>query len=286
MFNVHSFRLFFPILIIHTCLSGFSGNNYPIGASSSAIGHATVAYSDLWSTHHNQAGLGWLTNAQIGSYYESRFLLKELGVNAGALALPTQYGTMGCVFSSYGIEQFKETRLKIAYGKAFGNIVSAGIGLNYLSLRTSEYYGKQNAVFAEAGIQTKINSSFILGFHIFNPTRSMISKKNNEYLPTILRTGITYIISEKLLICAEAEKNIRYPVRIKSGIQYVPKKEICLRAGISTNPSIVSFGFSTVIGKLSIDITSSFHQVLGFSPSASLMYKFREKKNHKNISGD
>src|SRR5436190_1480934 len=79
------------------------GDNYFAGARFGAMGFTAVSLSDLWSTHHNQAGLAFLTKPQGGAYYENRYLLKETGLSAFAFALPlTRGGTIGFAYSSFG----------------------------------------------------------------------------------------------------------------------------------------------------------------------------------------
>ncbi len=95
------YKLLLVVLLLSSSLFA-SNDNYPMGGRSAGIGHASVTLSDVWSTHHNQAGLAYLENISAGVFYENRFLLKELGVQGGVLALPTKGGTFGISMSSFG----------------------------------------------------------------------------------------------------------------------------------------------------------------------------------------
>ena len=54
-----------------------------------------------------------------------------------------------------------------------------------------------------------------------------------------------------------------------------------LRGGISTNPTLSSFGFGLQMKNFKMDISSSFHQTLGITPGISLIYQ--KKKTPKKV---
>lgn len=76
---------------------------------------------------------------------------------------------------------------------------------------------------------------------------------------------------------AEAEKDIDHPARIKAGIEYQIADVLHLRGGVATNPSQYSFGVGLNVQHLKIDIASSYHQILGFTPGLSVNYVFGKK---------
>ena len=59
---------FFPVILF----AGQDNSHY--GGRSAAMGHSSVMLSDVWSTHHNQAGLGWLNRPVAGVFFQNRFL--------------------------------------------------------------------------------------------------------------------------------------------------------------------------------------------------------------------
>ena len=89
-------KSYLTILCIATAFFSKAGNeDLPLGARSSGMGNASVSLSDVWSAHHNQAGLGFVRDISAGAYYENRFLLKELSIKGGVVALPVKGGTFG-----------------------------------------------------------------------------------------------------------------------------------------------------------------------------------------------
>jgi len=70
----------------------------------------------------------------------------------------------------------------------------------------------------------------------------------------------------------------------KAGIEYKAIKEFYLRAGISTNPALSSFGFGLNLKNLKIDFSANYHQVLGISPQVGLSYVMEKKKYKTNFT--
>lgn len=269
----------YPVFIFFLFLSftfnaSAGGDNRPSGARSAAMGTSSVALIDVWSAFNNQAGLARLTDATAGVYYENRFLLKELGYKAGAFALPMNQGTLALSFSHFGYDAYNESKIGLAFAKAFGKYIAFGVQLDYNMARIAESYGNRNFITFEAGVLANITPELAIGAHIYNPVRAKLSEFNDERAPVIFRLGAAYEITDKFLLTAETEKNIDHTANIKAGIEYKLIPQLHLRGGVSTNPSSNSFGVGIFAGDFIIDISASYHYVLGFSPQASLNYKF------------
>lgn len=271
----HLLKLF--LFISASCYS-ITDNN-PIGARSAAMANASVSFTDLWSSHHNQAGLGFVKNYSAGAYYENRFMIKELGLRGGCAAIPVNGGTFGIAVSNFGYSQYNENKYSLSFGKAFGEKIAFGLALDYMTTNIAEGYGKKGVAAAEAGIIAKPLNGLTIGAHVFNPTRTKIASYNDERLPTIIRFGANYTFSEKVIVAIETEKDILMKAVFKAGIEYKPVKEFYLRAGISTNPTLSSFGFGINLKNFKLDISANYHQVLGVSSQVGLSYEFQKKKS-------
>jgi hypothetical protein len=278
-------KIYLILIFILNVFFCFAGNeDYPIGARSSAMGNASVSFSDVWSAHHNQAGLGFVHDISAGVYYENRFLIKEISVKGGTVALPIKSGTFGLCITNFGYSQYSENKYSLSFAKTFGEKFSAGIAMDYLSTKIAEDYGSKGVLAAEAGIIAKPIKGLTIGAHVFNPTRSKISEYDDERLPTIIRLGADYNFSEKVTFAVEAQKDIKYKAEFKAGLEYKAVKELYLRIGVSTNPTLSSFGFGLNLKNLKIDVSASYHQTLGISPQLGLSYTFAksDKVNAKN----
>ena len=77
MRNISSLIFFLVLFNFHSIFAG--NENYPVGARSAAMGNATVMMSDLWSIHHNQAGLASIENISVGFHFENKKKAKPKG---------------------------------------------------------------------------------------------------------------------------------------------------------------------------------------------------------------
>lgn len=271
-------KLFLSGLFSSIVFSVNAGNdNYLVGARSAGIAHASVTLNDIWAIHHNQAGLAFLDHPSASVYYENRFLVKEMGLSSVAFAMPTESGTFGIVYHNFGYSQYAETKFGLAYGRKLSEKFSVGIQLNYNTLRLGDIYGKNQTLTAEAGVRVKLTDELTFGAHVYNVSRARLADYNNEFIPTIMRLGADYKISKKVFIAAEAQKDIDHKIIFKSGLEYHVIEAVYLRAGISTNPVLNTFGFGLNLKNIQLDVAASYHQVLGFSPQVSLTYNFSKQ---------
>jgi hypothetical protein len=269
----------YKIVCLILSLNLFAGNdNIPIGARSAGLGHASVSLSDVWSAQHNQAGLGFLKRPEAGVYYESRFLMPELGLSGAVVALPTSKGTFGLNVRTFGYELYSESKIGFSYARAFSEQLSIGMQLNYNNIRFAEFYGVRNTFTAEVGVQYKVTPQFTVAAHVYNPNRVKLADFNNERLPSIIRFGIGYNVSKKVLVLAEAEKDSYNKPMIKAGIEYLVTDNFYVRTGIASNPYLNSFGFGLIMKDLRIDFAGTFHRFLGFTPQLSLNYRFGQAR--------
>ena len=262
------------IFLLFSISSWATNDNNPIGGKVAGMGYAGVTLSDFWSVSNNQAGLGFVKNTAAGIYYENRFLVKELSSKSAAFVLPTQSGVFGVSMNYFGYNKYNETKVGLAYGKSFGQKISAGIQLDYLNTHIADNYGNKGAVTFEIGILSKLSKSLSIGAHVFNPIRVKVADYNDERIATIIKLGLMYNFSNKIIVIAEAEKNISYKPVYKAGIEYHIIKEIYLRTGIATNPTLNTFGIGIDLKKIKIDFASSFNQTFGYSPQISMVYNF------------
>ena len=250
-------------------------DNSPLGSRSAGMGNVSVSLFDVWSVQNNQAGLGFQRTFAGGIAYENPFLVKELSTRALGLAVPVKGGTFGVLVSNFGYSLYRENKAGLSFGKAFGEKISAGISVDYFGTAISEY-GKKNSFTAEMGILAKPLKNLTLGAHIFNPLRTKILEYSDERIPTILRLGFNYKFSEKVFVAVETEKDIAKKSMVKAGLEYKPIRVLYLRAGVASNPSLSCFGMGISMNQFRLDISSTYHSTLGFSPQVSLIYQLEK----------
>ena len=243
------------------------------GAEFTAMGNATVAISDMWSIQKNQAGLSLVKKPSIGIAYENKFLIKDLSSRAAVFILPVSKNVFGISFNDFGFDLYKQQKIGIAYSRAFNEKISFGFKLNYLSIKIEEY-GNSTAVSADLGLQYKLSEKFTLGAHIQNPSAEKFSKTTENLIPTAINAGFSYNPSQKVSANVEVQKDLDQNAILRAGLSYRPTKIIAIRGGVSGEPFNYYVGFGLLLKDLRIDLATTSHPILGYSPQMSLSYVF------------
>jgi len=250
--------------------------NYPVGARQAALANAAVTLTDVWSAHHNQAGLGHIRHLTAGVYYENRFLIPELGLAAAAIAIPVSQGSLGISIRNFGYKLYQESKIGLGYGRKFGENLSIGMQLNYHQVRIADIYGNKSLFTAEVGALYQLGKNLVAAAHVYNPGQPRLSEFGDERLPAAIRFGLRYQFSEKIMLATEAEKGSYHNPMLRLAMEYRILGILSLRAGISSNPVNSSFGFGIHAKKLLMDFAGAYHPVLGLSPKLALTYAFGE----------
>lgn len=276
--------LFFIFIMLWASLVRAANDNYPFGARQSGMANAAVTLHDFWAVSHNQAGLAHMQNMGAGFYFENRFQTRELSLGAAAFVMPVNAGVFGLSMTYFGFSLYNEGKVGFAYARPMSDRLSVGLQFNYLFLSIGEGYGSRSNYALEAGVIYELLPGLHIGTHIYNFTRSKIASVDDlydEHVPTIIRFGLSYAFSEQVLITAETEKDIDRDPGFRAGIEYRLTDHIYARGGIGTsrrsdgtNAMLNAFGFGLETGGLRIDLSASYHHVLGYSPQAGIVYTF------------
>jgi hypothetical protein len=241
------------------------------GARGAAMANAATTFTDINSIFTNQAGLGYLEHTSFTAYGERRFLLAD-GLNSflvGAAVPLKNVGTIGLSLNYFGYGPYNEQKIGLSYARKLFKRFSIGAQFNYLATRIGEYGTAHNVTF-EIGILSKVTKHFHLGAHAYSPAR--VTMNNGDVIPSVFKIGGAYLPSKQLRLTAEVEKDLERPLNGRFGLEYRPMPVLAFRAGVSTTPVLASFGMGLYLNTLRIDIASSYHQVLGFTPSVSVTY--------------
>lgn len=268
MIKIHCITLLLIVLGLNSRAQGW----LPMGARSNSLANASVTLVDAWSFHHNPGALGELKQASGGLAYENRFLLKELQSQGLVYAHPLKVGVVSVGAQFYGYRQFRTQRIGAGYSLKLAERFFAGVQLNYQGLQLNENYGSNHSVSAEAGVQAVITDNWRIGVSAFNIGRAKLSDFEDDRYNTVMRFGTNYSFSEKVVILAEAEKNLEHPVNFKGGVEYQAVKNFFVRAGAASRATEFTFGFGYKWKILQLDLGSGYQQQLGWSPCFSLTY--------------
>lgn len=271
--------------ILHTTIILFSFSTFfaqgwqAVGARSMSLVNASTCISDVWAYHHNPGALASLNKTSVGISYENRFLLRELQGQGFAVAHPIKKGVLSFGGQLYGQSLYRTSRVGLGYSLQLSENISAGVQLNYQSLRISNY-GQKGTVSGEFGMLAKINERVNVGFSVFNLNNAKLSLYQDDRFTTYLRVGLSYKVSSKVSILAEAEKQIESKLRPKGALEYQISDKFFLRAGVAGNPIEITFGTGfTFLNGLKLDFGTAYHQLLGWSPHIGITVDLKKKTN-------
>ena len=269
-------KLIFLITLIFSTSTLFAYDLiHPIGGRAAAMGGSSVASQGLWAMQNNPAGMANLDKISLGLYYENRWMLPETAYKCGAFALPTKFGCLGLSFNQFGSWKYNENKFGLAYAKDFGRYLQIGLQLDYLMLKIGNDYGTFNAVTFELGIQSQVTDKLTLGTYIFNPVNfSFEQTLNHEKLPIVMRFGLAYKFTKDFIGQCEIEKDTeREGISLRGGLEYEAFKSFYIRAGVQTNPGILSFGLGYAIRFAQINVAAQMHNELGASVQIGMIVK-------------
>jgi len=243
------------------------------------------AYSQLQidplSFTGNQAALAQTKKAGIGIYGERRFMLNETSAYTLGTALPTRLGNFGLQLNYSGFKNFNENKIGLAYARSLGKKVDVGVQFNYYGYRVPTY-GNASSVNFEIGAMIHLTDKLNAGVHVYNPVGGKLGTSTSlstedEKLASAYKAGLGYDASDKFFISGEIIKEEDKAVNVIAGLQYQFAKQFFARAGFISESGTVYAGAGVAWKNLRVDISSSYHPQLGFSPGLLLIINFKSK---------
>ena len=250
---------------------------HPIGGRAAAMGGSSVASQGLWALQNNPAGIANLEKICLGLYYENRWMgIPETAYKCGAFALPTKFGTLGLGFNQFGSSKYNENKFGLAYAKDFGRYLQIGLQLDYLLLKVGNDYGSFSAVTFELCLQSQVTDKLTLGTYIFNPVNfSFEQTLHHEKIPIVMRFGLAYQFTKDFVGQCEVEKNTEHDgVSLRGSLEYEAVRNLYIRAGVQSNPGILSFGIGYTVSFAQINVAAQLHNELGDSVQNGAIFSF------------
>ncbi len=259
--------------------------NLSSGARSLGLSNANVTLQDIWSANNNQAGLAFVEQFGFGFSYENRFGLSELSIKNLNAAIPFKLGTFGVTIQQFGYSDYSEYKFGIGYGLKVSKHISIGAQIDYLLVSISESQTQnKSGVTAEIGLLADLTKNLKMGFHMYNLPNTKLSGDYGEHIPMILKLGLNYNFSKKLLTIFEIQKNIDLNPEIKIGVEYHPIEQLFFRGGINApTSSSTDVQFSAGIGiklqQFTLDLAFNHQSYIGYISQISLSYSLVKKAN-------
>jgi hypothetical protein len=256
------------------CLAG--NDNPAIGARAAGLSNASVTLSDVWALSNNVAGIAKLDRPELGAFAENRFMIRGFNTVAFQAMYPTaKYGVGGIDLYRFGDQLYNEQRFGIGYAHRIGT-VSLGIKLDLLQLRIQDL-GSRKAVAFSVGAQMEVVPDLVVGAHVYNLNQTRLAEAEDERVPTLMKTGLSYRPSKKLMLNVETEKQLALPADFKAGLEYRIIEKFALRSGFSTLAQSATFGAGFQARAFAVDYALGARTALGVSNHLSVAYRFESR---------
>lgn len=251
------------------------------------MGGAGVSLAGFWSATNNQAGLGGSNSLGVGFSLERRFMLKELGTATLVLATPLKGNTFALTLRQFGSQAFRQIKAGLAMARCFGEKISVGMQLDYLSTHIATDHGRAGGVTFEAGFRVILSDDLVFAAHVNNPLAIKMSKNAGEKPEGDYSIGFQYRKGRQVLLCVEVMKEFRYKPVLRGGLEYEITPLAVVRVGYSFLPaplhasgfsqaSNLSFGYGLTVKGIRIDLCARLHHIAGWSPAVSMLYIIRD----------
>lgn len=260
------------VLFILSSSTASGGDPYrsSAGAGEAGMAYVCIMKTGFWSSFHNQANLAYNNSFSLGFNYENRFNIGELATRTAALILPAGKTSLAAIYSHFGYTDYKRDMTGLACGMKLSDKMSAGVQVDYYSIRTSGEYNNSQIVTYETGMIVLPSESTRIGIHFFNLLPNSL---RNKLLPSSLRIGAGTYLNKSVFMGVEGEMSTGSTLLIRTGMEYGVSKNLWLRGGFCTENNSFSFGFGLLAKIVQIDFGFVTHEKLGVTSSASLIFK-------------
>jgi hypothetical protein len=257
------------LFLISATLSAQTGL-YPLDAAAVGMGNIATLQTGVWSALTNPAGLGVAPSFAAGVQHEQRYSIPGLGIEAIAAVLPVWGGGIGLSLAHAGLAEQGESRFGIQLGRKLGSHITAGVSFHGHLLRFPAGYRNAFALSAGAGIYATPLPHLAMGVYVSNLSFSRFNNDAHDRLPVVFHWGLGYEVAPAITLCAELEKDVYAPLRVKTGAEYYMFNLLYIRLGVLSQPFEIHYGLGCQYRIFQIDFALYRHPVLDFSPQLSL----------------
>lgn len=277
-------KLFWGIIFFLSLEAGWAQfENVDLGSRPVALNGAFTSIADnSQAIFYNPSGLGQMYYREIAFFYSpAPYGLTELAIAALAYAEPTSYGTFGIGIKTYGFELYKELNVLLSYGNNYKDKIFYGLNLNFYNLKI-ENYNSASSFGLDFGAMAYLHKYVRWGFIAKNVTGAKIGE-SKEKIAQVYRTGFNFVPLQNVNLVLEVEKDVKYPLSFRSGIEYSVLDYVDLRFGVGSEPTVFAGGIGLSYNLFQIDYALTKSPDLGITHQGTLTVNFGGIAGKKKI---
>lgn len=176
-----------------------------------------------------------------------------------------------------GAGDYHEMQTGIGYSRRLGELLQIGLRFNYYRIRIVGY-GAASAFPVEIAAVFQLFPKLRTSLYVYNlmsagPKGEWLSK-----IPTVVRFGIGYSASESVGLSIEIIKESGKSVSFQPIIFYQAAGKLFFRGGFATSTGLIYISGGYLIGKLRLDLSTSYMGTLGWTTGLGLQFTIAQKK--------
>lgn len=248
----------------------------PLPSDYAALAAASRLQADAFSFLHHPAALSNLQAVAIGFFAEQRYLVPGLS-NAGAvIGVPVKTGAMGFAVQYLGGPQAQRAAATISAAQKLGKAAAIGVQLKYHTTSAAGYVPENSFGYA-VGAQLQLAPKVQM---LVNTANLHVAwrKSNSIQQQAAWQIAVGYDLSEAVFITGFVEKTSSIPAETKAAFQYRFGSKLLCRVAVGTGTGQFVLGCGYIMGSLRLDVFTSVHPLLGFSPGMQLMMTSKGNK--------
>lgn len=229
---------------------------------------AVGGVSMLSSTFENPSlsALGLRTNLSV--FYESKYLMSELGTGKCMFQSPQEWGTVGFAISGFGYDRYNRLRASGQYARFLSPSLALGVGVD---LHSYYYEGVQERLFRfgfRFGALFNVSERLVLS--AWNDSRKRL--KDGKFVHRISGGGSLNLKSESRWLF-EVETFQFDSWQYRTGFEYKVGK-FFMRCGARALPVEPSLGVGFDLSSFAFDFSASYHNQLGLTICGGTVFTF------------
>ncbi len=236
---------------------------------SAGMAGSGCALPGIGLTALNPALITWEKTGGAVYWTPSRFGMTELG----AMAIEWNQGfsgfTAGAALQRFGYDVYSEHRLDVSAGMRVGGGLALGIR-GVLHTVHIERYGSTAAAGLDAGLLFSPAERWHAGASVRHIAGGAFA--DGEELPLQMRLGVAWSVSNLRLAC-DLEKDARYPLTVRTGVEFRPAKVLALRIGAVNTPATFTAGAGLLLSSVQAQYAVSVHPELGWTHSIGIGFQ-------------
>ena len=225
------------------------------------------------SIFFNPAGASYTQNASFMIFTSRLFGLRELSHKATAAIFPSPYGHFCLRFQTFGNALYRENIFAGGWGHQYRQRAYFGLLCRFNHVYIKKYDSVRSFTI-DAGILFMLSDRILLGLSATNLNHGTMGNSKDN-IPQKIRAGVSYRPIAGLTLAVELDKDPRFPVELKGGIEACPLENLMLRCGFGREPSVFSAGIGMSWQCFRLDYAVTTHPVLGTTHQASITIHFK-----------